>query len=532
MSLPRFFYRAADAAAAAGPRLTRDVLEARLEAVVVTASTNVGREDPRAHGYLLAVNLLARLYPRLQLVAPPPLRSDAEALALSINPSIELLAPTDDPLRTAPELFRVHVGGDRPATSSEVTVDAAGWVVAVDVAAPDGLGPAAPSAALAAAALATRELFRAIFAEWMNVSPRVGPVPAFWDVVTGECRDPQAGIPAGGWTEAETIKPDLGTVHLAGAGAVGQAATLTWRAAGASGVLVPVDHQIVDVGNLQRYVLTTDASEGETKVAIIASALEGSSLVVQPELCRWGESSQAEPGRHTVAVALDSADDRLGVAGGTHGRVYNAWTSPVDVGWSRHESFGGDEVCLGCLYWPRGPQPSLNEKIATALQQDPLRIRMYLSLRIPIATVPPTIQPRPGEPLPAAAARWTQRSLLEDLVASGRIAEADAARWATSTVKELWHDAVCASMLARLPDDLVVDVPLAHASALAGIMLATQVIIANDPRLLRRRDGHVEARIDVARPLPQILGRPRQPHSECICRDPAFVSAWIRTRPA
>lgn len=156
---------------------------------------------------------------------------------------------------------------------------------------------------------------------------------------------------------------------------------------------------------------------------------------------------------------------------------------------------------------------------------------MYLSDGLPLNAVLQQVQPRPNEPLPAEAIRWTQHSLLDDLVASGRIADEDALQWSPRTVKDLWHEGVCASMLARLPGDLSVEVPLAHASALAGIMLATQVMVANDPGLSRRRAAYPEARIDIARPLPQVLGRPRQPHPTCLCRDQAFVDAWRMRQP-
>ena len=50
-------------------------------------------------------------------------------------------------------------------------------------------------------------------------------------------------------------------------------------------------------------------------------------------------------------VALDSPEARIAVQASLPGPLYNAWTHPADVGWSRHERFGEDP-CLACLYWP------------------------------------------------------------------------------------------------------------------------------------------------------------------------------------
>lgn len=523
MSLPRFFGRAADAAAGAGSRLTAQVLAERLSGVTVEVSTDAYVDGPLADAYLLAVNLLSRLYPRLALTAPDGLRRQAEALAAAINPGVELARAGGQNLG---EMFCLHLGPlQGPLSANRVVVDAAGWVAAVDTAVPRGLcAPAAP-AALAAAALGVGEIFRAVFGTWIDGPARDGACPAVWDLVTSRRAGAADGAGGPAWTAAVARELDIGGVHLAGAGAVGQAAVLTWRAARARGTLLPVDGETVDVGNLQRYVLTDDGSEGRVKTDLVADALAGTGLTVSRAAGRWGEDPASGPRRETVAVAVDTADARLGVAAGAHGRVYNAWTGPGGVGWSRHETFGRDEPCLACLYWPRGPQPSLHEKIAAALGQHPLRIRAYLLPGAVLAGTPPVV-PLPGQPLPDGAERWPEVSLLDDLIATGRIPADDAHLWATRNVRDLWHEGVCGRALATTPNGAVVDVPLAHASALAGIMLAAQVLIAADPGLAAQRDAHVQGRVDGPTALPDHIGRPRQPAADCLCRDPAFRAAW------
>ena len=524
MSLPRFFTRAADAAAGTGSRLTAQVLSDRLLGVTVALSTDAGAGDQLGEGFLLATNLLSRLYPRLLLTAPDPLRQQAEALATAINPEVCLAAPDDG---QAGGVFRLHLGAaEWSASASDVVVGAAGWVVAVDTEVPAGLGAPAAAAALAAAAVGVGEIFDAVFSEWTDRPGRHGARPAVWDLVTSR-RATRAYAHAGMWTGAADPAPDIGTVVLAGAGAVGQAAVLTWRAAGARGHLVPVDDESVDVGNLQRYVLTDDNSEEQIKTDLIARALAGSPLTIQPVTSRWGEDPASGPFRETVAVALDTADARVSVAAGTHHRVYNAWTGPGALGWSRHESFGKGDPCLACAYWPKGPQPSLHENIAVAIGQHPLRIRMYLAPEATLAWIPPEILGLPGLPLPEQEEAWRKTSLVDALVASGHIPAEDAQRWASRHVLDLWHEGICGGTLARPPGSPVaVEVPVAHASALAGIMLAAQILIAADPELARRRDPLPQGRIDGQGPLPNVIGRPRQPTPQCLCGDAAFRAAW------
>jgi hypothetical protein len=70
-------------------------------------------------------------------------------------------------------------------------------------------------------------------------------------------------------------------------------------------------------------------------------------------------------------------------------------------------------------------------------------------------------------------------------------------------------------------------VPLAHQSALAGVMLAASMLVAADPALRELRAEAVEARVDLLRGFPQVLPRPRQLTSGCICSDPDYLAAAL-----
>lgn len=533
-ALPRFFSRVADAV---GPvaGLGADELARAVGAVVVTVVVDADAPgDPVLEGQAeLACNLLARLYPRLRVAAPAPLADRLVALVRSVHPgaAVTIGQPGDAPVADGPVLrLQPTVAAVDRQDPDDIRVSVSGWNVAVDRAPTDD-GPPEPLAALAGACLGAAEVFRRVFADRLRGGGRTSSAPGELNVLT--CGPGTAGLPR---------LPDgtdmTGTV-LAGAGAVGQAFLLALRAAAPTGTLAVADHDTVDLPNLQRYVLTDDASPSAGKTAMAAAAFAGTDMAVDQIPDRWGADPQTGPRRDTVVVALDSAADRIGVAAGLHRSVYNAWTQPEDLGWSRHESFGSDdEPCPACAYWPDRPRPHEHELIAAALRQHPLRALLYLLNGTPIgAPLPPPqdgvlhLPQAPGLDPPPDLMRWFHVPLAADLATAGTLRPQDLPAWAPRPIAEVYRDGVCAGGLVSAgPSEADRDalVPLAHQSALAGVMLAVQVLAARHPALRAVRPSATEGRIDLLRPLPQVLARPRRPSPGCLCQDPDMRSAWNR----
>lgn len=515
MSLPRFFSRVADAV---GPVATLDpeALAKHLagRTVALRAAQHCDDEPGAAAGALLAVNLAARLYPRMHLSGPRGWVDAAERLASSINPEVDLSA--DRPSGADGGLVTLRWDGDPCADDpgTVVTVAARGWNVHIDpVGLPDGT--ANPLTELAAAALGIGEVFRVVFADMLAGDGRHGRQPGGFNLVTAG--DPTGRVP----TVSSVVLPDA---HLVGGGAIGQACILSLVAAGVRGRINVVDPQAVELSNLQRYVLATDSDVGAAKTVLASRATAGSGLSVVEVPTAWGADGRSGPGVAVALTALDSAIDRIGVAASLPGRVYNAWTQPADVGWSRHEAFG-IEPCLACLYYPDRPRSHEYELIATALRQPPLRVLSYLVSRQPVGAPLPMIAAVPALPVPADAAQWTRRPLLADLIDAGYLDAGEAGVWAGRQIGQLYRDGICAGGLLRPPGGAKGEaalVPLAHQSALAGVMLAAQFVAASEERLRPWRPGPVEARLDMLRGLPQVLARPRARTSGCLCDDPFF----------
>jgi hypothetical protein len=102
------------------------------------------------------------------------------------------------------------------------------------------------------------------------------------------------------------------------------------------------------------------------------------------------------------------------------------------------------------------------------------------------------------------------------------------APWKGKPLGDLYTDVVCGAV----PLDVggigrVETVPLAHQSALAGILMAAELVKRTDPHL--GAISQVEPLIswdDVLRPPPAIWVKPRPHEPGCICGDPDYVNAY------
>lgn len=525
MNLPRFLSRVVDATAPALGGLDRDAVKRKLEATAVTlVGGDAVAAGPSRDGFVLAANLLARLYPRIVIVAHDDVAAQAASEITLINPLADVSTTPTPPAATPTLFYEVSVDGAAHGTVAAITDDAAaaeddagsvvvfarGWNVYVD-ARPDDAPVVAAPAALLAAVVGVGELFRIVFADDLGERGRRCPQPGSFNLVTlGEPAD----VPL-----PDAV--DVGEVRLVGAGAIGQAAARTLAAADVHGTLLVVDDESVTLSNLQRYVLTRESDVGAVKVDLLRERLQGSELDVVPLTTEW-YAGLVETQLPTL-VALDSPEDRIAVQASLPGPLYNAWTQPADVGWSRHEHFG-EEPCLACLYWPDEARPSQHEQIGSAFRQHPLRVLGYLVHRLPVGLpLPPGAVPAlPDLPAPPEADQWYVRPLVDDIAAAAGIDVSKLAAWRDRPLADVYQDGICGGALLHLnvgeaPREVLV--PLAQQSAFAGVMLATELIVASVPELAALRPVAVEGRFDVLAGLPQVLARPRARTEGCLCGD-------------
>jgi hypothetical protein len=520
MALANFSDRAAQAASQVLPGFDlasfAEVLLSRVVGVAFDAAAVRTREGRAT--LELAVNLLARLYPRLALVPAsgksgggrrrsrrPPARpagvagvlDGLAATARAINPDIEIVSDVEGvaaclvvgetPVSVAPA---VHVGSD-------------GWLVRLSPDSPVGSADTPnPFGAGAAACFGAANVFRLLFAEQLS---RGGPDGAF--TLSLFDFEPNAPTPANPPVGAV----DLGESHLVGLGAIGNGAV--WALARTPdlwGTLHLVDHECVELSNLQRYALTTQAEVQSPKVGLAAKALGGTRVDARPHQQRWGEylRCRRDWALQRVAVAVDSARDRIAIQAALPCWVVNAWTQPDDLGVSRH-SFLGDQACLMCLYLPDRKQKDEDELVAEAIGLADAReeIRELLYRDAPVT-----------------------RQLLERIATARQVPVEPLLPFEGESLRVFYREAICGGILLQFEkaagQAARAEVPMAFQSALAGIMLAAELVAHAGG--LKQAPPPVTTKINLLRPLGSYLSLPatKHPSGRCICQDHDYVAVY------
>lgn len=490
MSTGRFFERIY---AAVGRHLAvdRETLDTRLAGVVAGLRCGAEASAPGNERWIaeLAVNLMARLYPRLSVAAPPSVADELAAIARAINPAIDLV--------DAEPTFCVATRSGGRAPDQEILAGADGWVATL------GLEPASstvpnPYAASAAAALAVAVMFQRVF------SPGAGrPSPGHYSLsLLDYSPDKGRGVELGPHA--------LGDVTFVGAGAVGNAAL--WpllRDETVAGALTVVDPEQVDLSNLQRYVLAMDADVGAHKTELVARAPKAGRMSVH------GVRSVLEDSTHlalvTAFVSVDSVQARRHVQALLPRLVVNGWTSDTGLGASWHE-FGRDAACLACLYHPTSPSPSQTELVASALKIAPERAaRMWLT------------------------GAGFSRSEMREVAATLGVPASQFEPWVDRPIQQLYSEVVCGMVGVDIKGTGQLEaVPLAHQSALAGILAAAELVKRTDARLAGdSQTATLVAWHDVLRPPPSFWLQPCARASGCICGDPIYQRVyrdkWAKT---
>ena len=492
MALADFFPRDAVAISQVLQGFQTDAFTEKLEGVRVAIAFGEEAATSRDGRELLdlSVRLAARLYPGLTFITVPAgdrFADELMALATSINPNIEAS-------KTGTANVGLSVGLDAPAVDTPtIYAGCDGWLARVGTEGPyrtSDLGN--PFGAGFAACLAAANLFRFLFLPDGTTS---------LDADTSFPPD-AASFPS---LVASTLTDPL---VLVGVGAVGNSASWALARAPLIGQIYLVDPQVVELSNLQRYVLCARADEGGIKVDVAGKEF-GGALQALPHQGTWASFLRANGYKwDRVLVALDSAHDRRAVQGSLPRWIANAWTQVGDLGVSSH-SFLGPDACLACLYLPAQKSKNQDQIIAEGLRIPQFQDRVRFLLGSGQAT---------GKELcDAVATAWgISAKTLEPYV--GR------------SIRELWVEGICGGGIIPLgeagPAPRELQVPLAFQSALAGMLLATEAICDVLTGGARRKT--LVRRMDVLRPLGDPSPQPalKAGTGSCICEDLDFVAAY------
>lgn len=402
----------------------------------------------------LTIRLLARFYPKIAIV---PLDSTAqrvvpklERLALEINPKIAVIHDFNGVKDI------IVIGRTTPPPKKGVTpiyIGSDGWIAKLSRHNPVGSKPSNnPFGAGIAACLAAANIFRHVFTN-----------AALDDSINISVLDlnPQALEPL----NPKLDQVDLGKVFLVGAGAIGNG--FIWalsRYPALTGQLNVIDHDNVDLFNIQRYVLTERKHEGVSKVEIAKNNfVRHPGIQVTPIHKKWegfvSSLSEDEWIFERVVSALDTPDDRINLQASLPRWIVNAWTGKGDAGVSQHDF--AKHACLACLYIPTHEALNEDQLIAHALgfPQDRatlMEIRTKLETNV-----------------------LNDRSFLERISAAKSVPIEKLLPYGGQTLRSLYSHGVCSGAVMELANGSATaraEVPMPFQSAFAGILEASTLI--------------------------------------------------------
>jgi molybdopterin/thiamine biosynthesis adenylyltransferase len=502
MALANFFDRAATAAAQILKSFDLSAFESALKEQVIGIAFD-GQAARSAEGVAtleLVTSLLARLYPAVAIIT---LDGDAVKIAERLRQQAKSINPKISIRRTNRGVtLCVVLGRTKPAMKCPLIFSGSdGWVAMLSRLGPIGSGRSKnPFGAGAAACFAAANIFRLVFAKQLSDAPPDEEIRL--SMLDYSQHGPTKNNP-----NLRAI--DLGDAHLVGLGAIGNGASWALsRIPGLSGKLNLVDHEAIALSNLQRYVLPGQAEIGIPKVDFIASTFRSRSLTLIPHQKRWDEYVSTRSNWHfeRVAVALDTAADRISVQGALPKWIVNAWTQEIDLGVSRH-TFVDNNACLACLYLPEGKVKDEDERVAIELGLPDSKIEVRTLLHT-------------GAPIDDA--------LILRIAEALAIPAEPLMQFRGQPLRTFYQDAICGGIVFKLSNGgqpAQTTVPMSFQSALAGVMLAAE--------LVKHASGSLDAsttmtRINLLRPIGTHLNDPRAKDrsARCICADADFVDAY------
>lgn len=545
MSLANFFPKSALAAASLFRQFDAEAFRQKLEHHVVgIAFDEAACTSAEGSATLeLLIELVARLYPALAVLplgsVGPSLRTMADRLtarASGINPDIELRA---DASGTTAIVVVGHTAVD--VLAPVVYVGSSGWRVLVSAEKPAGSGSTTnPFGAGAAACLGAATIFRIIFATELrgtSTSPNTDTDVIDEANVLRSDQDDEHEVLAAAAVDLSLLdlgrdpgpqesaalpsRLPIGETFLVGVGAIGWGAVWALaRCPGLDGRLHLIDGESIAPSNLQRYVLTTQASIGQSKVALASAVFAnrmhrtGNALEVQAHQAHWAPyvASRDTYLLDRVLLALDSAEDRIAVQASLPRWIVNAWTQPENLGVSRHPSLHA-HACVACLYFPQGQRKSKDVLYAEALRiqggPELMEVRQLLHTGQPV-----------GYPF------------LERVAQRLGVSVEPLAQFADRPLDAFYTEALCGGIVLQLGGSVGAErnteVPMAFQSVLAGILLAAELVV--DAAGLRASPLPCRTELDLRRSLGTRLNSPaaKLASGRCLCQDPIYARAYDR----
>ena len=465
--------------------------------ITVELSPDAAMLPGNVAGFLLAVNLLSRMFERVHAVFPEEVAVHRHPWHLKTAGAVvdELVETMDGNLQVGPPQRSdvvLSVGNEHSTPAYRtVVIRGSHWCAALDCDLP-GAGNGVLGSLYAATMGAAQVLLHVLEMEGAPYKPMSGFHFSLLDHTPfGLDSQPPNAV-------------QVSEAHLVGLGAVGSAAVYTLAHLDSiSGAIHLIDNETIEEPNLNRYVLARQQDIGEWKVDVAALALSDTAIRAAPHRGAFATYAKENGGEVNLLLSpVDSQGGRRALARMLPRRVINAATGGTTVTVSTH-GFADGKACLHCLYLPAPNRDTPEHIMARDMGLSPSLVQELVETNDPVG---------------------------EDLVAKiERNRGAEPGTWVSQIglpINSFYAKAVCGDAELHLPTANVI-APLSFISASAGIILAVELIKAGTPEL---GGWSLENyfRVDTLRqPNPAFRQlRPQDPSGRCICTDPDFVAVY------
>lgn len=147
---------------------------------------------------------------------------------------------------------------------------------------------------------------------------------------------------------------------MVGAGGVGQSIAYLLNQFDLFGNIRFIDHDQIDVSNLQRYILTTPRTIGVPKSILLNNYFSKQHFLYRNyNIQQWNVALTLVPSLFSseeIIISIDNKRGRNEVQASLPKIIWNAWTGTAEgeltYGFGKHE-FGNSYECLACVYFPK-----------------------------------------------------------------------------------------------------------------------------------------------------------------------------------
>ncbi len=462
----------------------------------------------------MLVRLVSRLYPKLNFIDLTGKQGAIDRyieLAKRINSKIEI---THDECKVITAVASKALP-DKYSKSQAFYLGSDAWVAKLSNKNPVGSGNSeVPFAAGASACIAASNIFRVVFAEFLEDATldeefSLSLINLNVDNDNGE-------------TKELTVED----FSLVGFGAIGNGAV--WAFANApfiKGTINIIEPETLDLSNLQRYVLAEERHIDKPKTEIPEEYNQNSNLKLNLCSKTWAGflNEKNDWANSTVLISIDNAKDRIGVQGSLPKEIINSYTADNLLGISRHHAFG-ENACVACTYMPTEERKSFALEVAENLGLMNLNLPPNLNIEFIMGGY-------------LYGNKGADDQLLGWIASANSIDRGELEKFKGIPVREFYSKVVCGGILMQLRKEKqtkAVEVPLAFQSALAGILLAAEFVVEKSN--LRKKALPNVTQLWPLAPIkkeinPRSFTFKKDESGRCLCSDTTFVKAYQKKYP-